>query len=200
MGNRSVGRGLASRTAVAVLAALLTPALAMADRHKAGLGGGGAKAGGSNLWGVTLSGDYVVDDGPTSTTPDGKVQHHIWTVAIAGEVTQVAGEHEGATLSRTTLLVGPRFTFNQIKDFWGTQIFIQALGGRAYERLVESQGSWVGSAGVGVDVPIKHLKDPGKHPVVVGRLQWGYYWIGEGVRNSYNQFTLSVIFRLNKQP
>ena len=200
MRNRSVGRGLSSRTAVAVLAVLLTPALAMADRHKAGFGGGGTRAGGSELWGVTISGDVVVYDGPTSTTPDGKVEHNVWTVAIAGEVTQVAGEHEGATLSRTTFLVGPRLTRNEFGPFWRTQLFIQALGGRAYERLVEGQGSWVGSVGAGVDVPIDHLKDTDHHPLVVGRLQWGYYRIGEGVRDSYHQFTLSVIFRLNRPP
>src|SRR4029453_7548377 len=141
MRNRSVGR-LPSRTAAAGAAVLLTPALAMADRHKAGLGGGGTKAGGSNLWGVTLSGDVVVYDGPTSgvTTPGAKrVEHNVWTVAIAGEVTQVAGEHEGATLSSTTLLVRPRLTRNEFGPFWQTQPFIQALGGKAYERLVEGQ-------------------------------------------------------------
>ena len=203
MRNRSVGRGLSSRTAVAVLAVLLTPALAMADRHKAGLGGGGTSAGGSNLWGVTISGDLVVRDGPDSPkSPTSEVQHKYWMVAIAGEVTQVAGEHEGTTLSSTTLLVGPRFTLNQIRSYWRIQPFGQALVGIAYERLGEGKGSWPGSVavGAGVDVPIGDPKANDHHPQVVGRLQGGHYWIGEGVRDSYWQFTLSVIFRLNRPP
>src|SRR5262245_47656172 len=129
MGNRSVGRGFPSRTAVAVLAVLLTPCVAMADRHKAGFGGGGAKGGGSSLWGVMVSGDWVVYDGPDSPKDTTHVQHKYWLVAIAGEVTQVAGDHEGATLSRTTLLAGPRFTLNQFGSFWRIQPFVQALGG-----------------------------------------------------------------------
>lgn len=197
MGKRSGGRALAFRAAVVPLVAFLVPASATADRHKAGFGGGGTRSGGSSLWGITLSGDVVLHEG--KSTGDAAATHDQWMLGLAGEISQVSGEHEGGTLSRTTFLVGPRFTLNELGRHWRVQPFVQVLGGRGYERLVEGRGSWAFAFGGGLDVPIGPLKSMERHPIVVVRGQFARHWLEDGAREWYNQGTVSVIFRLNKK-
>jgi len=196
---------MTSRVAVAA-AVLLLPATAMADRHKAGLGGGGGREGGSSLWGVMVQGDWVLYDG--KETVDEYVddhgqkktaKHSQWTLSLAGQMTQTSGVHEVGTLSRSTCLVGPRFSWNELGHFWQVQPYVQVLGGRGYERLVGSDSGWAAGFGLGVDIPLGSTKDEKKHPTVVLRAQYGRHWIEDGVRDWYNQGTLSVIFRLNKK-
>lgn len=197
MRSRSGGRASVSRAAVAALLAFLVPASALADRHKAGFGGGGGRSGGSSLWGVVLSGDVVLHEG--KSTGDEHVKHNQWVLGLAGEVSQASGEHEGGTLSRTTFLVGPRFTWDEFGSFWRIQPFVQVLGGRGYERAVEGHGAWAAAFGGGVDVPIGPLKEMDRHPLVVLRAQYGRHWLDGGAREWYNQGMLLVVFRLNKK-
>jgi hypothetical protein len=198
MGNRGGGRALALRAAVVPLLALLVPASATADRHKAGFGGGGTRSSGSSLWGITISGDVVLREG--KSTGDEGAKHHQWMLGLAGEISQVSGEHEGGTLSRTTFLVGPRFTLNELGSHWRVQPFVQVLGGRGYERLVEGRGSWAFAFGGGLDVPMGSLRSMERHPLVVVRAQFARHWLEDGAREWYNQGTVSVIFRLNRKP
>lgn len=197
MGSRCGGRALAVRTAVVSLVALLVPAAATADRHKAGFGGGGTRSGGSSLWGITLSGDVVLHEG--KSTGDDSAKHAQWMLGLAAEISQASGEHEGGTLSRTTFLVGPRFTLNELGSHWRIQPFAQILGGRGYERLFEGRGSWAYAFGGGLDVPVGPLKSMERHPRVVVRVQLMRHWLQEGEREWYNQGTVSVVFRLNKK-
>lgn len=192
----SLGRASASCVAVAAAAVLLVPPPALADRHTAGLGGGGGRSRGSSLWGVVLSGDLVLGEG--KTTAAGTAHHSQWSLSLAAEASQVSGEHDGGTLSRTTLLLGPRFTLNELGSFWAIQPYAHVLVGRGYERLLESESGWAAAFGGGVDIPLMSTKT--RHPWVVARLQFSHHWLENGVRDEYNQGTLAIIFRINKRP
>jgi hypothetical protein len=196
MFRRGLGRASASCVAVAAAAVLLVPPPAMADRHTAGLGGGGGRSGGSSLWGVILSGDLVLGEG--KTTAAGTTQHSQWSLSLATEASQASGEHDGGTLSRTTLLLGPRFMLNEFGSFWAIQPYVHVLGGRWYERLLESESGWAAAFGGGVDIPLESTKT--RHPRVVARLQFSRHWLENGTRDWYNQSTLAIIFRINKGP
>lgn len=187
MGNRRGGRALALRAAVVPLLALLVPASAMADRHKAGFGGNATRASGSSLWGVGFSAELVLNPGSSSRP---------WTFGLALEGSQVAGIHEdgdlgeGGELSRTAILPGLRVTRGSLISPQ-VQPFVHLLGGFAYERgaLVEPRTSFVWGPGVGVDVLPFGLDQEW----FVGRVQYGWHRLrGEW----YGQLSFGLVFRV----
>jgi hypothetical protein len=197
MDRRSVALAFLSRGALVALLVALAPALARADRHKAGFGGGAAYDARSALWGIRMTGDWTLKEGPTSN--HGGASHKAWMISAAGELSQVAGSHEGSNLSQTTFLVGPRYTWNQIGSSWRFELFGEALIGLAYERSLETHTGAAGSFGIGLDVPLGTLTDTEHHPLVVLRGQYGRHWINEDSTDWYNQYALSVVFRLTRK-
>jgi hypothetical protein len=192
------------RASVVVLVTLLVPASAMADRHKAGFGGSGVYSGGSSLYGIGITGDWTVKEGPLSPAkhdagvPD-PFEHFAWTLSVAGEATQVAGTHEGSNFSRTALLAGGRFTLNQMWGLWRIEPFAEVLVGPVYERNLESRTHLGGSFGAGLDVPFGTLTSTEHHPLVVARLQYGRHWVNGDTTSWYNQVSLGVVFRLTRK-
>jgi hypothetical protein len=188
---------LPSVAALAALLVTLLPASARADRHKAGFGGGAVRADRSGLWGVRMTGDWTWKEGKTSLPePGGHAAR--WVLSWVGEVSQVAGEHEGGNFSQTTLLAGVRYTLNEIGSHLRVEPFGEALIGAAYERGPESRYSATGGFGIGIDIPLGDLTDTEHHPLVVLRGQYSRYWIDGDTTDSYSQVSASVVFRLTR--
>lgn len=188
MGNRRGGRALALRAAVVPLIALLVPAAATADRHKAGFGGNATRASGSSLWGVGFSAELVLNPG-SSPRP--------WTFGLALEGSQVAGIHtegdlgEEGELSRTVILPGLRVTRSSLISRQ-VQPFVHLLGGFAYERgtLVDPRTSFAWGSGVGVDILPFGADD---EEWFVARVQYGWHRLrGEW----YGQLSFGLVFRV----
>ena len=198
---RRVAPAFPSVASVASLAALLVtllPASAMADRHKAGFGGGVVYAGRSDLWGIRVTGDWTWKEGESSlTSPGGHATR--WMTSWVGEIGQVAGEHEGSNFSQTTLLVGLRYTLNEIGSHLRVEPFGEALIGAAYERDLDSRISAAGGFGIGIDVPLGKMTMTEHHPLVVLRGQYGLHWIDGDSAGWYNQVSASVVFRLTRR-
>jgi hypothetical protein len=196
MGTRTLAEAFGSRTAVAALLLVLLPASAMADRHKASFGGGGTYLGRSELWGIRMTGDWTLKEGPA---PDDHLAHTSWTFSVAGELGQAAGVHDDTSFSQTTFLVGPRFTLNNIGSSWRFEPFAEVLVGAAYERALDARTSAAGAFGLGLDVPIGDLKSTEHHPLVVLRAQYGRHWINGDSTDWYDQWSASVVFRLTRK-
>jgi hypothetical protein len=199
MDRRNVALAFLARGALVALLVTLLPALATADRHKAGFGGGAAYDGRSDLWGIRMTGDWTWKEGKTSLpSPGGHASR--WILSFVGEISQVAGEHEGSNFSQTTLLVGVRYTLNELGSHLRVEPFAEALVGGAYERDLDSRVSAVGGFGAGIDfVPFGRMTEVEHHPLVVLRGQWDRLWINGDSTDSYNQFTASVVFRLTRK-
>lgn len=183
----------AAATACALLV-LLVPASALADRHKAEFGGGGAGGSRSRLWGIGITGGWILGEGGT-TRAAGTASHGKLTLGLVGEVNQLAGDHEGGTFSQTTFLVGLRGTWNTHRYF---QPFAQSLVGAACERGVEKRTSLAGGFGLGFDVPIP-IGDRGDDPFVVLRGELNWLGVDSEPTDWYPQYALSVVFRLNEK-
>jgi hypothetical protein len=189
---------LHSIAAIAVLLVTLLPTPAMADRHKAGFGGGAVRDDRSELWGIRMTGDWTWKEGKTSLSSAGGHATR-WVISWVGEISQAAGEHEGSNFSQTTFLVGVRYTLNEIGSHLRVEPFGEALIGAAYERGLESQTSPAGGLGIGIDIPLGRLTDTEHHPLVVLRGQYGRHWINRDSTDWYNQFSASVVFRLTRK-
>jgi hypothetical protein len=184
-------RAVPAFPSVASLAALLVtllPASAMADRHKAALGGGLVEDERSALWGINVTGDLTLKEATPNAAEPKK-----WMLSCVADITQVGGEHEGSNFSQTTLLVGLRYTIPR----WRVETFGEALIGAAYERGPDSRTSAAGGFGIGVDVPFSKTKG-GYHSLVVLRGRYGLHRIGGDSSDWYSQFSLGLVFRLPK--
>lgn len=189
------GRGaLAIPAGFSALLVLLAPGSALADRHKAEFGGGGAGGSRSSLWGIGITGGLVLDEGG-KTRAAGMPSHGRLTVSLIGEVGQLAGDHEGGTFSQTTFLVGLRGTWNAHKHF---QPFAQSLVGAACERGVEKRTSLTGGFGLGVDFPTP-ITYGSRDPFVVLRGELNWLGVNSDSTDWYPQYALSVVFRLNEK-
>ena len=202
MGTRTVDSVL--RASAVALAVLLFAAPARADRHKGSIGGTGNAQSGSKLYGIGLTGDWTLREGPQSATKGNPhdsdpFKHASWTFSIAGEVTQVAGTHEGSGFSRTALLLGPRFTLNQIGRWWRVEPFAEVLVGPVYQRHLDGSTSVGGSFGAGIDIPFGTLTSTEHHPLVVARVHYGRHWVDDGEASWYDQWTAGLVFRLTRR-
>jgi hypothetical protein len=81
---------------------LLVPAVANADAHRWGIGGGGSYANASNLFGFQLSGDVAVGEFITR-------QGWHKTLTAIGDFSIHAGEHDGADVRVKVFQAGPGF-------------------------------------------------------------------------------------------
>ena len=190
MGTRTLAEAFGPRTAVAALLLVLLPASAMADRHKASFGGGGVLADRSSLYGVALTGDATVWEWKRSNDLS------LAMLSVAGEASRVSGEHEGQWMSQYTFLLGPRFVLNTpLKR--RVEPYLQVMAGFVEERAAVNRTSFAYAVGAGVDVPIGDLK-PAAHPLVVFRFQYGRHRIDAETNDSYDQWSVGVVFRFNR--
>jgi hypothetical protein len=183
-----------------LLALLVTlfPPSAMADRHKGGFGGGAVYDGRSDLWGIRMTGDWTWKEGKTSLVkPAGHADK--WIISWVGDLSQVAGEHESGNFSQTTLLVGLRYTLNEIGPHLQVEPFGEALIGAAYERGLDSRVSVAGGFGFGLDIPLQNMRKTEHHPLVVLRVHYGKHWIDGDSTDWYDEVSASVVFRLTRR-
>jgi hypothetical protein len=184
MGKRSVGR----LPRAAALLVLLAPASAMADRHTAGVGVGGGKAGRSSLGAFVLTGDWPcwhfgeVD-------PAGR---HALTLSLAGEFSYASGDHKDGTLTQYVFQVGPRLMLNTPLEH-RVQLYVVGLIGATSERNYRDRTSLSMAGGVGADVPVA---GEGR---VVFRGQYTWNWIDNQTSdNTYGQWSAAAVYRFGE--
>lgn len=176
-----------------VLALLLIPVGARADRHNwEAYAGASAATGGSLLWGGNLSIAGTLND-------DCKGFFAIKDRCMSFFVvfSKHAGPHDGGSLTETSALVGPRrvvyrtlkYSVNKGVHF-RLQFFVQGLAGIVHTS--SEGGDWAAGAGAGVDAL---FSDYGGVRAQVDRI-----WSGaEGDRDRFFRFSLGLIYRFERE-
>lgn len=167
------------RRMILALVLLSLPVGTLAGTHRAGAGGGGGRANGSALYGVLISGEYVVKHFGERSPRD-------WTVSAVGDIAWMRGDRNGNdSFDQVTLMVGGRLTFNTLKQI---QPFGHGMVGRY---LAGGPDSWATVLGGGLDIPLGKVTS-GEHPHGVIRVQADNYWADD---RSYPQYTVQFIYR-----
>lgn len=178
-----------------LVALLLAPAGASAERYRAALGGGGSYAGRGSLWGGGLSADLVLTDGVTDSSADPDTE---WLISAVTEASFLTGTRNGSDLSQVDLLVGPRYTQAGYGTPWRVQPFVQALVGTMHEDSDGGSTRLTGALGVGFDVPLGPLRGAGRRRAVVLRAQFAEHWVNEDKTDWYGQWSVSLVARLTR--
>jgi hypothetical protein len=177
-----------TRQSLLVLALLLTPTAARADRHNWEASAGASLVSGrSKLWGGNLSGTWVVP------------RNRRWGFFL--DVGKHAGPHEGSSLSQFAFYGGPRRTFPlplehpkvpTSNTFHHLQLFAQGLGGRL--KTIGVEGSdWAAGLGAGVDALFSEFGGV--------RVQVDHVWFWpEGGRRSFDRISLGLVYRFEDKP
>ena len=184
------------RRMILALVLLSLPVGTLAGTHRAGAGGGGGRADKCTLYGIQLSGEYVLLN--FSKKEDG--HHHRGTLSAVGEFTLMGGEHEKEgeaeprPLTQYTGVVGARLTWNALK--WAG-VFGHGMIGRYWE-VQDGVSSGAKAWGGGVDfLPGMLFSD--HHEDIVIRLQLDEYRISKDEPDSagfkYPQYTIQAIYR-----
>jgi hypothetical protein len=172
-----------TRQSFLVLALLLIPGAARADRHDWEASAAASRVSGrSELWGGNLSGTWVVRG------------HRRWGFFL--DVGKHAGPHEGSSLSQLAFYGGPRRTFpvsfRHAKNptpytLHRLQFFAQGLGGRLKTTGVEGF-DWAAGLGAGVDLLFSEFGG------VRGQVDHVWFW-PEGGRRSFDRVSLGLVYR-----
>lgn len=169
------------RRMILALLLLSLPVGTLAGTHRAGAGAGGGRAGGSTLWGVVVSGEYVVKH-------LGEGFPHPWTISAVADLAWMSGDRTGYdSFDQVTAVLGGRATFNSPK--W-IQPFGHGMVGRYW---ATGPDAWTTVVGGGFDFPLGRVTS-GKHPHWVFRIQADHYW-ADGQDRSYPQFTGQLVYR-----
>jgi hypothetical protein len=193
MGRRSVALAFFPVAGLAALLVALVPAPAMADRHTADAGGGGGRAGRSDLKGIVLTGDWVPPGGNFGAVHEG---HHEFTVNIAGEFSHMSGDHEyagrSATLSQDIFQVGSRLTWNRLCHYH-CQLYAVGLVGFTIEQNFRDKTSFSLAGGLGADFPFAFDDQ------LVFRAQQTWNWLDNGTSdNTYGQTSAALVWRFGE--
>jgi hypothetical protein len=175
-----------TRQSLLVLALLLTPAAARADRHDWEASAAASRVSGrSKLWGGNLSGTWVVP---------GQPGHRTWGLFF--DIGKHAGPHDGSSLSQFAFYGGPRRTFPLPLEhpknptpytLHRLQLFAQGLGGRLKTTGLEGS-DWAAGLGAGVDALFS--------PFGGVRVQVDHVWFWpEGGRRSFDRVSLGLVYR-----
>jgi hypothetical protein len=190
------------RSASLILVLLLVPALAWADRHKAGIRVAGAKSFRSSLLGVQLGGEFPLHGHPpgeTASTPGTPAtkKRPLGTLAMVAELSLVAGTHEDETLDQFTLVVGPRYTVGHSRF----QPFLHALVGGARLSRGEIRTPPAAAFGGGCDIPWGSVAMDGDHPGhprIAIRVQADGFYLRAQPTDWYLQVSIGVVVRFNR--
>jgi hypothetical protein len=136
---------MGTRRSCLVLALVLLPAAARADRHNWEASAAVSAVSGSWLWGGNLSVAKMLHT-------EKQDKPHRWSVFV--DLAKHAGPHDSGSLTQFSALGGPRFlvvrSLRHGEDLYRLQLFAQAMAG-----VVQTSGKGTDSAmggGVGVDV------------------------------------------------
>jgi hypothetical protein len=173
-----------TRRCCLVLALLLTPAAAWADRHNWEANAAATRVSGrSELWGGNLAGTYVVPG------------HRRWGAFL--DIGKHAGAHDdGSSLSQFVFYGGPRRTFpvplehpkNPTPfDLHHLQLFAQALGGGVKTAGIDGF-DWAAGFGAGVDALFS------EYGGVRFQVDHVWFWPGGG-RRSFDRISLGLVYR-----
>jgi hypothetical protein len=170
------------RRMILAFALLSLPVGTSAGTHRAGAGGGGGRAGGSDLWGALISAELVIKHfGEGSPAP--------FTLSAVGDLTWMSGDREGFnSFNQVTLVGGVRGTYNSLKRI---APFGHAMAGR-YWATGPDKGAM--ALGGGVDILLGRAASEGLSHWGI-RLQGDYYWTGVQDR-SFSQFTAQFVYRI----
>jgi hypothetical protein len=191
MDRRNVALAFLARGAFVALLVTLLPALATADRHKAGLGGGFVYTDRSDLWGGTAQGEYTLKEWKKGKGPLSALM-----LSVAADASVVTGRHDVHDFTEVSGLLGPRLTWNT-PCRRRCEPFAQVLLGAAHEKGVESRSSLAGAFGIGIDRPFGDL-DENAHPKMVIRAQLALHFVDGDSTQWYPQVTIGVVYRINR--
>jgi len=137
-----------TRQSLLVLALLLTPAAARADRHDWEANASASAASGSQLWGGNLS---------LARTLYIKHSHRF---SLFADYSKHGGSHDGASLTQTSAVLGGRFVvFRTLKRYpllpgvkepyrYRLQFFVQGAAGVVDTSAQDTHGAWLGGGGL----------------------------------------------------
>lgn len=186
---------IAALSGLTLVALLLAPAGASAERYRAALGAGGSYAGRGSLWGGGLSADLTLTDGLDDASADTDTE---WLISAAAEASFLTGTRNGSDLSQVDLLAGPRYTQVGYGTPWRLQPFVEALVGTVHEDSDGGSTRLAGALGVGLDVPLGPLRRASRHKAVVLRAQFAEHWVNEDKTDWYGQWSVSLVARLTR--
>jgi hypothetical protein len=162
------------------------PAVASADAHRWGFGGGGSGASGSKRYGFYTSGEVVVAD---------FIAHEsvYKYVTLIGDFAMTGGSHEGVDITRKTGGVGPglRFSKNATSPHVGGT---HAIFGKATS--ADGQDTRFATAIGGLYEFVPHRDEVGWETAF--RVQYDYV-ISKGDGNSFHRFSFGGVIRFKKQ-
>jgi hypothetical protein len=191
MDRRRLALAFFSRAALAALPLVLAPSSATADRHTADVGGGGGRAGRSDLKGIVLTGDWVPAGWNFGAVDaDGR---HDFTASVAGEISYFSGDHAygdtSGTLSQWTFQAGSRLMWN--KPFHHhVQPYVVGLVGFTIEQDFRDKTSFSLAGGLGADFPFAF-----DHRLVF-RVQQTWNRLANGTSdNTYGQTSFALVWR-----
>lgn len=163
------------------------PAVASADAHRWGFGGGGSGASGSKVYGFYTSAEVVLAD---FTIMHGSVYKY---VTLIGDFAMTGGSHEGVDFTRKTGGVGPGLRFSEnakSKHVGGTH----AVFGKATS--ADGQETRFATAVGALYEFVPHRAEAGWETAF--RVQYDYI-ISKGDGNSFHRFSFGGVIRFTKQ-
>jgi hypothetical protein len=169
-----------------VLVAVLVPATAQADDHRADLYAGFGYANASHLWGLHEAYAWTLKD-------SGGLANDI---SILGDVSLHFGSHGGNTVTRVTYLVGPRWTIPTPEPHH--KLLAHALIGGVHSNPEADTKDWAVAFGGGWEYILRPATSPKESSEGLGvRFQVDYV-IRVGDNENFPRVSGGLIYRFKK--